>query len=211
MDRVVTFYIIDPENKRLLIQKRSPTRRLFPNRWEVPGGHMEAGENPETCIKRELKEELSLSLVGIIDKIHEFDWDDAGTKVHNEAYLVLAEGQVILEKDKATECMWIDKSQIGILLATGKDTGGPYEAAKKAFEWMDINAKQLTTICIRADAKYRLKNYIFRALLWGALDPQQGVIALDNETLNQLCCRSSPTSPSANDKKHKKKCCPLIP
>ena len=34
----------------------------YPDMWDLPGGGREADESPETCVLRELKEELSLTL-----------------------------------------------------------------------------------------------------------------------------------------------------
>ena len=34
----------------------------YPEMWDLPGGGREADESPETCVLRELKEELSLTL-----------------------------------------------------------------------------------------------------------------------------------------------------
>ena len=34
----------------------------YPNMWDVPGGHVEAGESPQQCIIREMKEEMDLDL-----------------------------------------------------------------------------------------------------------------------------------------------------
>jgi len=53
--------LIDSDG-RVLIQKRPSTSEIMPNFWEFPGGKMEEGEIPETCVIREVKEELGVDL-----------------------------------------------------------------------------------------------------------------------------------------------------
>ncbi len=43
----------------VLLCQRSASAR-YPLKWEFPGGKLEPGESPETCLARELREELSI-------------------------------------------------------------------------------------------------------------------------------------------------------
>ena len=45
---------------KILLAKRSASRSFYPNVWDLPGGHLEAGESPEAALVRELKEELGI-------------------------------------------------------------------------------------------------------------------------------------------------------
>ncbi len=46
---------------RILLGQRTPTRALYPNVWDVFGGHIEPGERPEQTLIRELQEELAIT------------------------------------------------------------------------------------------------------------------------------------------------------
>ena len=48
---------------RVLLCHRSAGRRWYPDVWDLPGGHVEAGETAVEALARELKEELGI-LVG---------------------------------------------------------------------------------------------------------------------------------------------------
>lgn len=58
--------ILNEAGDKVLISRRSDNRRVAPGLWEVVGGRLEFGEEPEACLRREVAEELS---VGVVDPV----------------------------------------------------------------------------------------------------------------------------------------------
>ena len=52
--------IIEKEGKVLAAQRGATM--ILPLKWEFPGGKIEAGESPEECLVRELREELGVTV-----------------------------------------------------------------------------------------------------------------------------------------------------
>ncbi|MEU1604933.1 NUDIX domain-containing protein [Micromonospora matsumotoense] len=50
-------------NGAVLLVHRSPTRQAYPDRWDLPGGHVEAGESAPQALAREMHEELGVHIV----------------------------------------------------------------------------------------------------------------------------------------------------
>jgi 8-oxo-dGTP diphosphatase len=57
---LVTCAIIENQGK-VLVTQRNETMDL-PNRWEFPGGKVRDGEDEISCIKREIQEELNITI-----------------------------------------------------------------------------------------------------------------------------------------------------
>jgi 8-oxo-dGTP diphosphatase len=59
--------VIFNEKNEILCAQRSPSMPL-PGLWEFPGGKIEPGESPESCLVREIREELDC-LVEVHERI----------------------------------------------------------------------------------------------------------------------------------------------
>lgn len=59
MPRTLCFVLHD---KDVLLMKRAPDRRVFPNRYNGVGGHIERDEDPYTSALREISEETGLEV-----------------------------------------------------------------------------------------------------------------------------------------------------
>ncbi|KHJ55273.1 NTP pyrophosphohydrolase [Aureimonas altamirensis] len=55
---VVACALVDADRRVLLAQR--PEGKQMAGLWEFPGGKVEAGERPEACLIRELREELGI-------------------------------------------------------------------------------------------------------------------------------------------------------
>jgi 8-oxo-dGTP diphosphatase len=117
--RSATMIFVNSRNEILLfLRDVEPTIRC-PNMWDLPGGHQEATETADECIRREMKEELPGLELGQIevfaveefpDRIDTIFWTHADLD-SNWVNEVLTEGQ---------RAQWVSASELkGIELAFG--------------------------------------------------------------------------------------------
>ena len=74
---------------RILVDRR-PAKGLLGGLWEFPGGKIEAGETPEACVKREIREELAIEIeVGqhLITVDHAYSHFKVSLQVYNCTHL----------------------------------------------------------------------------------------------------------------------------
>ena len=133
--------LIQNETKQLFFQKRGAENLLFPNCWDVVGGHVESGETLEQALPRELKEETGWSLLSLGTLLHVFDWQierEGGLSLKREfAFLVRAQGdfdQPVIES-KFSECRWLHETEVDILMEHRQPSDTAiYELAQLAFQ-----------------------------------------------------------------------------
>jgi 8-oxo-dGTP diphosphatase len=63
---------------KVLLCHRSPIRQWYPDVWDLPGGHVEPAEQPETALRRELIEEIGIE-IGVVSQEPVLRLDEAST------------------------------------------------------------------------------------------------------------------------------------
>jgi len=118
---VVGAVIIDAMG-RAFVHRRAPDRRLFPNCWDIAGGHVDPGETIYAALTREVWEETGWRVVKLLALIDSCDWEaeqDGHPRCRRELdFLVTVSGDLdhpLLEEGKATEYRWITPMELDLL------------------------------------------------------------------------------------------------
>lgn len=88
--------VILNEDGAAFAQKRGPDRRLFPDTWDIVGGHVEAGESLLGALAREVEEETGWRMRHVRRFLGTSTWtgDDGGGLRHEADCLVEVEGDL---------------------------------------------------------------------------------------------------------------------
>ncbi|MEV7330092.1 NUDIX domain-containing protein [Micromonospora sp. NPDC093244] len=110
--------IVDHDG-RIFFQRRSPHRRLFPNCWDIVGGHLEPGEEIDDALAREITEETGWVLSHVLGQVGEYHYvgDDGLARTEHD-FLVRVDGDLghpRLEAGKHTEYRWLAEHEVTML------------------------------------------------------------------------------------------------
>jgi 8-oxo-dGTP pyrophosphatase MutT (NUDIX family) len=96
----------------LLMMKRAPHRRAYPDCWSFPGGHVEAGESDVDALKRELAEEIGIAVSDhrFLGSIRDPNVDDEEVVYHLHVVARWTGCPRILD-DEHSEMRWLSRGE----------------------------------------------------------------------------------------------------
>ena len=118
--RAVYGFIIDNKGN-VLLQKRSASKKLWPNLWDVTvGGHVDSGEFGRQTLIRETKEELGIQLSDkdvkyIVGSTSVDIQGEIVNKHYNECYLITKNidiSDIIVQKEEVSEVKYFSKEEL---------------------------------------------------------------------------------------------------
>jgi len=109
----VVLAIIEKDNKYLFTKRVDPNPR-YNGKWQLPGGGVEYGETPEEALKREIQEELGVTVgkcvvVPYIDTKIRTNWQ--GIFITYHCHLKNSESKFTLNEE-ASEYRWFSADEI---------------------------------------------------------------------------------------------------
>lgn len=133
--------MVENEKGEVLLQKRSPKMKRWPNCWDnSAAGHVDVGEDYLTAAKRELSEELGISNV-TLEEVDTYFTDiklgDATLKRFNRLYKVKIDYTPHkLQASEVTEVKWLSLDEVKKLIEQEPElvTDGLHDVIKNYYD-----------------------------------------------------------------------------
>ena len=118
--RAVYAFIID-KSGNVLLQKRSASKKLWPNMWDVTvGGHVDSGEFGIQALIRETKEELGIQISDedvkyLLGSTSINQQGNIINKHYNECYLItknIDTSDIVVQKEEVAEVKYFSKDEL---------------------------------------------------------------------------------------------------
>lgn len=124
--------------KKLFLPKRSEGKKFLPGVYELPGGHIDFGEDLVAGLKREIKEEFGMD-IEVGDPFAAFTYLNEIKGSHSVEVIFFAQFKDPIENIKLnledhSEYLWVNKNEIDKAINSLKGENDPeIQAMRKGF------------------------------------------------------------------------------
>ncbi len=130
--------------EKVFLPKRALTKKFLPGVYELPGGHVNFGEDIVTGLKREITEELGMNIkVGDPFYVFTYTNDVKGSHSIEVDYFATFSDpleKITLHPEDHSEYGWFSQEEIGNILSQGKNADDPeIKAIYKGFSLLKGN------------------------------------------------------------------------
>jgi isopentenyl-diphosphate delta-isomerase type 1 len=120
---VVHVHVFNSEGK-LLLQKRKLTKDIQPGKWDTSvGGHIQSGEALEDAIKREVLEEIGISID--LERLRPLGRYVFESEIERElvySYAYTYDGPFRIQEEEIDEVRFLSMAEIDVMISAGETT-----------------------------------------------------------------------------------------
>jgi 8-oxo-dGTP diphosphatase len=124
--------------EKIFLPKRADTKKFLPSVYEIPGGHIDFGEDIVEGLKREIKEEFGAD-IAVGDPFASFTYTNHVKGSHSVeiiyfATLISPPEDIIIHPDDHSEYNWFAEDELEKVMTENKRDADPeIQALKRAF------------------------------------------------------------------------------
>lgn len=117
-----------PDGPKVFLARRADDEAFLPGAFEIPGGHVEPGEDIVAALRREIMEELSMTIeVGA--PFHAYTYGDGIGHPHTVEVVYLCRfagsiDRIALDPAEHSEARWAGREEAGALIEGTRPAGG---------------------------------------------------------------------------------------
>lgn len=124
--------------RKIFLPKRADTKKFLPSVYEIPGGHIDFGEDIVVGLKREIKEEFEMD-INVGDPFASFTYTNEVKGSHSIEVVYFATfispiEDIVLHADDHSEYGWFAEDKLEKVITENKRGDDPeIQALRKAF------------------------------------------------------------------------------
>lgn len=114
MNQAITVCAFIHKDGRLFAPKRAAAKAFLPNKFELPGGHVDYGEDLTQGLRREIREEFGID-VSVGDSFYAFTYINEVKKTHSVEVVYFAaikdRQEIKLNLEDHSEYQWLTREE----------------------------------------------------------------------------------------------------